>query len=269
MASAPFLLALGARVRALRHARRLSRAELAERSGLSERFVAELELGRGNIAVTRLAAVAAALGVRPGQLLDGEPAPAAPAPGVIALLGLRGAGKSTIGPRLASRLGLPFFELDGLVEAEAGLSLSELFALHGEAYYRRLERMVLERFLDCTSSAVLAVAGGAVSSPETMALLEARTRTVWLKARPEDHLRRVRSQGDQRPMRGRPRAMDDLRRLLAEREPLYRRAQVVVDTSALGVRGSVDALTRALAAQGRPETFRTNARPQSPRRDPP
>jgi XRE family aerobic/anaerobic benzoate catabolism transcriptional regulator len=163
---------------------------------------------------------------------------------VIALLGLRGAGKSTIGRRLARRLRRPFVELDRRVEEAAGMSLGELFALHGESYYRRLEREALERLLAEARPLVLAAGGGLPASPETYALLRARSLTVWLRAEPEDHWNRVVQQGDRRPMADHPEAMAELRRLLAAREPLYAQAAATIDTSRLGVEGAADAITR-------------------------
>jgi XRE family aerobic/anaerobic benzoate catabolism transcriptional regulator len=235
---------LGVRVRALRAQRGWTLKKLAAESGVSERFLSDLEAGRGNISVGRLVEVATALGARPSQLLEDEGA-ASRAP-IVALWGLRGAGKSTVGPKLASRLNLPFFELDGLIEAEAGLSVAEVFALHGEDYYRRLELQVLERFLGRTTGAVLATGGGVVASPEALRLLTQRCVTVWLKAKPEDHWQRVLHQGDHRPMKNHPHAMAELKALLGRREPLYAQAQHVADTSLLGVKGSVDALAQAL-----------------------
>ena len=240
------LAQLGAKVRDARGRRGLSLRALAERSGVSVRFLSDLEAGRGNISVLRLAQVAAALGTTPGALLVGAEAPREPRR-VIALLGLRGAGKSTLGGRLASRLRLPFFELDGLVEAAAGLSLSELFALHGEAYYRRLELSALRRFLDEHDAAVLATGGGIVAHDEAYRLLDAEAVTVWLKAAPEDHWSRVVGQGDERPMADHPEAKAELKRLLASRAPLYARARHQIDTGRLGVKGSVDALAKLLA----------------------
>ena len=148
---------LGERVRAARGERGLTLRGLAEASGVSERFLSDLEAGRGNISVARLCAVAEALGQRPGRLLDESTTSVGRQ--VVALWGLRGAGKSTVGPKLASRLRLPFFELDGLIEAEAGLSVAEVFELHGEGYYRALEERVLRRFLSKGEAAVLAVGG--------------------------------------------------------------------------------------------------------------
>src|SRR5919201_2330883 len=174
--------------------------------------------------------------------------PTADRRGCIVLLGLRGAGKSTIGPRLASRLELPFFELDGLIEAEAGLSLGEIFAVHGERCYRRVELQGLRRFLDGHDRAVFATGGGIVTSSDAFDMLLSRCTTVWLRARASDHIERVLHQGDTRATGGRSNLMADLRALLAEREPLYSRADVVVDTSALGVAGSVEALAEQLGA---------------------
>jgi len=163
---------------------------------------------------------------------------------VIALLGLRGAGKSTVGRRLARRLRVPFVELDRRVEEAAGMSLGELFALHGEAYYRRLEREALQRVLADRRPLVLATGGGLPASPETYALLREHALAVWLRAAPEDHWNRVVQQGDRRPMADHPEAMAELRRLLSSREPLYAQAAATVDTSRLGVDGAVEAVTR-------------------------
>lgn len=240
---------LGMRVRRLRGERGWTLKELADASSLSVRFVSDIEAGRGNVSIVKLAGVADALGVPVATLLEenGHEHPAGPAPeGVIALVGLRGAGKSTIGKRLAQRLGIPFQELDARIEADAGLSLAEIFALHGEEYYRRLEVSSLERFLRETDHAVLATGGGIVTNADALALLRERTRVVWLKAKPQDHWDRVVRQGDRRPMEANPRAKAELRVLLKTREPLYRRAHEVVDTSTLGVTGTVEALLERL-----------------------
>jgi XRE family aerobic/anaerobic benzoate catabolism transcriptional regulator len=223
------LLALGRRARAARLDRGWTIREVAERSGLSPRFLVQLESGSGNISVRRLAHVAKALDTTPAALLSG---PTGTAPAVIALVGLRGAGKTTIGKRLARRLRLPFVELDRLIEEAADLNLSEIFSLHGEAYYRRLEREVLEQLLHERRPMVLATGGGLVASPEAFALLRRLATTVWLRARPEDHWNRVVRQGDRRPMANHPQAMADLRSLLAAREPLYAAADHTIDTSA-------------------------------------
>ena len=236
---------LGSRVRALRAERGLTRRELSALSGLSERFMAELEAGRANISVVNLAQLAQSLGVRTASLIE-EPGEDR---GVIALLGLRGAGKSTVGPRLAKVLGVPFFELDRLVEAEAGMTLPELFAMHGEDYFRRLELAALKRFLAHHPRAVLATGGGVVTSSEAFGVLLERTRTVWLRAQPEEHWDRVVSQGDLRPMQNRPHAMSELRRRLREREPLYSRAELTVSTSERKVAEVVEAISRELSAR--------------------
>jgi XRE family aerobic/anaerobic benzoate catabolism transcriptional regulator len=152
---------------------------------------------------------------------------------VVALLGLRGAGKSTVGKRLARRLRLPFVELDRKIEEAAGLSLAEIFALHGEDYYRRLEKDTLTRLLDERRPMILACGGGLVTAGDTWALLRRRALTVWLRAQPEDHWNRVVQQGDRRPMSDHPQAMSELRRLLRARDPLYAEAAHVVDTSRL------------------------------------
>jgi XRE family aerobic/anaerobic benzoate catabolism transcriptional regulator len=238
---------VGDRVRSRREALRLTQKQLAARAHLSIRFLAQLERGDGNISLARFAEVAAALGATPAELLAASHAPASPR-ALIALLGLRGAGKSTIGARLAERLGVPFVELDALIERAAGLSLAEIFELHGEAYYRRLERETLRRFLDETPAAVIATGGSIVNDRDTFRLLRERAATVWLRARPEDHWNRVLQQGDQRPMAANPHAFSELRALLTAREPLYAAAQHVVDTSGTDVDGAVAANARAVAS---------------------
>lgn len=230
---------LGVVVRRLRERQGLSVGELAERSGLSSRFVTEIQAGRGNVSLTRLAELARALGTTAGKLVTEAESAGAEPPRIVALLGVRGAGKSTIGPKLADRLGVRFLELDRLVEAEAGMPLGEIFATHGEDYFHRLEVLALRRLLALGAGVVLATGGGIVESPEALALLEQHATTVWLRASTEAHWSRVVRQGDARPMAGRPAAKAELRRLLARREPLYRRARYRVDTARLGVEGSV------------------------------
>jgi XRE family aerobic/anaerobic benzoate catabolism transcriptional regulator len=237
---------LGLRVRSQRTERGLSLKELARRAKLSQRFLSAVEAGAGNISVRKLAGLARALGTTPAALLA-EPGGEAGLP-LIALLGLRGAGKTTIGRRLARRLHVPFVELDRRVEEAAGLTLPEIFALHGEQYYRRLERETLEQVLAEARPLVLATGGGIVASPETYALLKRRALTIWLRAQPEDHWNRVVQQGDRRPMADNPQAMAELRRLLAAREPLYAQARHRVDTSRLGVDQAVLAIEGLAAA---------------------
>lgn len=237
------LRALGARTRALRISRGWTLREAAERSRLSSRFLMQLESGRGNISVRRLVDVATALGTTAAALLSESAAPHKP---VIALLGLRGAGKTTVGRRLARRLSVPFVELDRKIEEAAELSLGEIFSLHGEEYYRRLERETLERVLATGEPMVVATGGGLVTSPETLSVLRRAAVTVWLRATPEDHWNRVVRQGDRRPMKDHPQAMADLRALLATREPLYMSADHTIDTSALTIDGIVAAITQVI-----------------------
>ena len=239
------LQGLAARARAGRLARGWTVRELAERSGLSTRFLVQLESGKGNISVKRLADVARALDTTAAQLLTETDAPAAP---VIALLGLRGAGKTTVGRRLAKRLRLPFLELDRRIEQAADLSLSELFSLHGEDYYRRLEWDVLDQVLAERRGLVMATGGGIVTSAETFARLRRSALTVWLRATAEDHWKRVVSQGDRRPMANHPEAMAELRARLAAREPLYTLADYTIETATLSVSQVADAIARLLAA---------------------
>ena len=253
---------VGSAVRSLRDQRGLTRRELAQRSGVSERFLADLEAGAGNISVARLDDVARALGSSAGELLFSAQAGVTsrddlaeaqrwlrarfvkPGGPLVALVGLRGAGKSTIGKSLAAKLRVPFVELDALVEKEAGLPLAALFSLHGEAYYRRLAREVLMRFLAETDAAVIATGGGIVTERDSFKLLQRRCLTVWLSATPEDHWKRVLEQGDVRPSAASPHAREELRALLKAREPLYAQAHLTVDTSRLGVDGSVEEIAR-------------------------
>ena len=242
----PVLAHLGRQVRSERLTRGWSIKELAAASDLSERFIHDIESGKGNVSVVRLGRISTALQV-PLAAWFGH-ADAVRERKVIALLGLRGAGKSTVGPKLASRLSLPFFELDGLIEAAAGLTLAEIFALHGESYYRRLEADTLKTFLAETRGAVLATGGGIVASPEAFDMLSRACRLVWLKSKPEDYLERVMKQGDERHMGNNPQAMVELKNLLRHREPLYARAHHTVDTSALGVTGAVQRLAQEITA---------------------
>jgi len=240
----PLLRALGRQVRVRRTRRGWTLVEAAHASGLSTRFLADVEAGRGNISVVRLADLARALGCRTGELLE------VAGPARIALLGLRGAGKSTVGRALAARLALPFVELDAAVEEAAGLPLAEIFAVHGETYYRRLEREVLDRVLAGDAGLVLATGGGLVTDPTTYGLLRERCTTIWLKARPDEHMARVLAQGDHRPMARRSDAMTELKQLWTARAPLYEQADHAVETSGVApesVAGRVAAWVAATA----------------------
>jgi XRE family aerobic/anaerobic benzoate catabolism transcriptional regulator len=261
---AVFLSALGRRVRERRERLGMTRKLLAQQAEVSERYLAQLESGDGNVSIVLLRRIAAALNLTPATLLDGEAAdsverrlvqrllegvPAHRLEDVIfrlmrdfgqeeaarrkriALIGLRGAGKSTLGVLLSRALDTPFVELNREIQGETRLPVSEVFNLYGQAGYRRIEHRCLERVLAEHDSAVISTGGGLVSDEETFKLLLANCYTVWLRARPEEHMSRVLAQGDFRPMAGHQDAMDDLKRILAAREPLYRRADAAVDTS--------------------------------------
>ena len=234
---------LGARVRQLRSGKGWSRRVLAQRAGLSERFLAEIESGRGNPSVVSLGQIAHALESSPGHLLE-RPARSS----VLALLGLRGAGKSTVGRALAERLDVPFIELDARIEEMAGLALSEIFELHGEEYYRRSEREALESVLAQETAAVIATGGGIVTHPETFGLLKESATTIWLQATPEEHWSRVVSQGDHRPMANDPLAQTHLRELLQRRTELYRTADHAIDTSRMAIEEIVERIAAVVAA---------------------
>jgi XRE family aerobic/anaerobic benzoate catabolism transcriptional regulator len=232
---------LASRVRRQRESRGWTRADLAARSGLSVRFLARIESGDGNLSLVRLLHLADALDTTPEILLR-APRPRGP---VIALTGLRGAGKSTVGPILAAELKVPFVEMDALVQEAAGLPLDQIFELHGERHYRRLERETLQSILGGSAASVVAAAGGVVNEPSSWKTLLDRTTVVWLRARPEDHWRRVIAQGDRRPMGGNPDAMAELRAMLASREARYAQAHIVVDTT----RKTPQAVSRAIVSE--------------------
>jgi len=218
---------LAARIRRLRQSRGWTRAELGLRSGLSVRFLARIEAGDGNVSLVRLVHLAGALDTTPDALLR-APRPRGP---VIALTGLRGAGKSTVGPLLAAHLHVPFVEMDALVQESAGLPLDQIFELHGERHYRRLERETVQSILADARASVVAAGGGVVNEPSTWKALLDRATVVWLRARPEDHWRRVVAQGDRRPMADHPDAMAELRAVLQSRESRYAQSHVIVDTA--------------------------------------
>ena len=162
------------------------------------------------------------------------------------LLGLRGAGKSTLGLRAAQALDVPFVELDTRIEEAAGLSLAEIFSLHGEAYYRRLEGQCIVELISAGNACVVALSGGIVHNEDAFNLMRQHATTIWLKAAPKDHMDRVLAQGDRRPMAQSRDAMAELRTILATREPLYRQADVTVDTSQQGEDQTLALLTERL-----------------------
>ena len=280
------LVELGSRVRAWRARRGMTRKALAADSGLSERFLADVEGGKGNVSINSLEAAARALNITVIGLLQDAPRPAlARAQGLlarlddsqldqahallggtfdlvdaqgreqrVALIGLRGAGKSTLGAQLAAERGVPFIELDREIEREAGTSMNEILLLHGQAGYRRYERRALLRIAEEHAGGVVMTTGGSiVSERETFDLLQSRFYCVWLKASPEEHMTRVVAQGDMRPFDANGashEALDDIRRILASREVLYARADAVVDTAARTLKQSITDLKRAV-----PETI--------------
>ena len=279
------LTELGSRVRAWRARRGITRKALALDSGLSERFLADVESGRGNVSINSLEAVAHALNITVIDLLQDTPRPAlartqallgrlddsqldqayallgstfglGDAKGRekrVALIGLRGAGKSTLGARLALDHGVPFVELDREIEREAGTSMNEILLLHGQAGYRRYERRALLRIAEEHPDGVVMTTGGSiVSERETFDLLQSHFYCVWLKASPEEHMARVVAQGDMRPFDSTSgashEAMEDIRRILSSREALYARADAVVDTAARSLKQSLSDLRRAVTA---------------------
>jgi len=259
-----FLHTLGQRVRAWRARRGMTRKMLALHSQISERHLAQLESGKGNISVLLLQQIAGALNIPLATLFQDEGPLQAELQVInqvlqrlpeseltelrkrlvhehgkaeqerrqrIALIGMRGAGKSTLGGKLAKKLGWPFIELDREVERLAGMGLSELFSLYGQAGYRRFERRALEATIESHNRAVIASGGSIVSEAATFDLLLSSCYTVWLKAQPEDYMNRVINQGDMRPMAGNKAAMDDLRQILSGRAALYAKADYTLDTS--------------------------------------
>jgi XRE family aerobic/anaerobic benzoate catabolism transcriptional regulator len=258
----PFLAGLGTRVRYRRWALEYTLKQVAEKCGLSERFLAALEHGKANVSVLNLIAVANALDMDLAQLIAES---ARYQPGhrmLLALVGLRGAGKSTIGRAAAERLNAPFIELDARITERTGMSAGEIFDVHGAAYYRRIERGELERVLEQPESAVLATAGSLVTEHATYELLLERATVVWLKATPEDHHDRVLAQGDARPMADRKNAKEELRSILRARRALYERAHHVIDTSRMGFERSVERLVEIglqARAEGPPEKIREKA----------
>ena len=262
----PFLHALGQRVRAARARTGITRKALSTATGVSERHLANLESGSGNVSVLVLQQVAGALHCSIAELVGdftttspewqmirallqdrdeqtlyktrlaiaemlGSPEPARSGSRRIALIGLRGAGKSSLGRALAERLGLEFVELSREIENLAGCSIAEIQDMYGASAYRRYERQALQHTLQTRAAAIIATPGGLVSDPANFNLLLSNCHSIWLQATPADHMQRVIEQGDFRPMAGRSEAMDDLKNILAAREPFYSRAQYRLDTS--------------------------------------
>jgi XRE family aerobic/anaerobic benzoate catabolism transcriptional regulator len=276
-----FLQRLGERVRTMRSRRGMSRKALAKHSEVSERYLAQLEGGTGNCSIVLLRRIATAMSVRLAELVGEHPEPAienqlltqllerlSPAQvaearelllsrfggptsdmrrGRIALIGLRGGGKSTLGPLLGQALSVPFIELDRMIEQQSGMALTELFEMFGQATFRRMERAALDRILREHPAFVLATGGSLVAEPGTFELLLTSCLTVWVRARPEQHMSRVIAQGDLRPMAGNTRSMDDLVQILTSREPLYAKADITLDTTDRTPEQSVADLLHALA----------------------
>jgi XRE family aerobic/anaerobic benzoate catabolism transcriptional regulator len=281
-----FLEQLGQRVRTMRGLRGMSRKVLARTSGISERYIAQLESGKGNVSIVLLRRVSTAMGAHIEDLIpaaeitsdsdwpvirdlvrQATPNQIAHAKDIlagrggaqrpktfagIALIGLRGAGKSTLGRLLAKKIGWRFVELNKEIEQHNGLSVAEIIALYGQEGFRRLEQSALAQLLASKEPVVLATGGGIVSEPLTFDLILSSFYTIWIKADPEEHMARVRKQGDLRPMADDRSAMQELRTILLSREPLYARAPACVDTAGLKVDDAaarlLDVVTPVLAA---------------------
>jgi XRE family aerobic/anaerobic benzoate catabolism transcriptional regulator len=269
---------LSERVRAARKTAGIPRRELSERSGVSPRYLAQLESGEGNISVLLLERVATALGLKIEDFLsDGGPlsedtlrvarlyqassasvqgrvrgllAPqneAAMRAQRVCLVGLRGAGKSTLGRRAAQALRIPFVELNTEIETRVGMPVSEIMGLYGQDGYRSFEAEAIEAVTQAHERVILAVGGGIVAEPDAYADLLARFHTIWIRTSPAEHMERVRAQGDLRPMEGNPEAMAQLKALLAMREPIYGQAQAEVDTSNRPEQSSVNDVLTTIA----------------------
>jgi XRE family transcriptional regulator, aerobic/anaerobic benzoate catabolism transcriptional regulator len=277
---ATFLGLLGDRIREARARRGMTRKLLARDSRVSERYLAQLEAGQGNISIALLRQVARAMGMPLADLVREEPerpleltllietlsrlsaqelgaarsllgnafgaAVARARRQRIALIGLRGAGKSTLGARLAAARGVPFIELDREIERAFGTGLGEIFDLYGQAAYRRAERQALASIVERHERVIIAAGGSIVAEPATFDLLLSACFTVWLRAAPEEHMARVAAQGDMRPMAASAEAMADLRRILAGREALYARADATIDGAGATVEESFARLQAAL-----------------------
>jgi XRE family aerobic/anaerobic benzoate catabolism transcriptional regulator len=250
---------IGSKVRARRTRMGWTLKDIADRSGVSCRFLTDLEAGRGNISIVRLSHVARALDV---PLMSLFPTEEHDHHHIITLVGLRGAGKTTIGQALARTLKVPFIELDSLIEEQANLSLSELFALHGEAYYKRIAYDVLLKMVGRDERVVAAVESAVVTDPESWHLLKHQTHTIWLKASPEDHWKRVLGQEGTDQGNHRHSAITELRSIIAQRTLMYSEAAQTIDTSALGVSEAVGIIADAI----RRSSEREQPRPRLARR---
>jgi XRE family aerobic/anaerobic benzoate catabolism transcriptional regulator len=274
----PLIERLSERVRAARKAAGIPRRELSERSGVSPRYLAQLESGEGNISVLLLERVATSLGLkvedvlsdfgplsedtqRVARLYQGSSAEmqgrvrgllapqnqTAMRAQRVCLVGLRGAGKSTLGRRAAQALRIPFVELKSEIENRVGMPVSEIMALYGQDGYRGFEAEAIEAVIQQHERVILSVGGGIVAETETFTDLLSRFHTIWIRTSPAEHMERVRAQGDLRPMEGNPQAMDQLKALLGAREPLYGRAQAQVDTSNRPEQSSVNDVLTTIA----------------------
>lgn len=241
---------LALRIRSLRKTRALTRKSLSQLADVSERHLAQLESGEGNISILLLNRIATALNTSLAELFtsssESSSLEIAPRHNRIALVGLRGAGKSTLGEKLAAARNIPFVELDREIEKETSMPLADIFSLYGQSGYRAIERRTLERVMNEHERGVFSIGGGVVTEPETYDFLRAHSYTIWIKAKPEEHMDRVVAQGDFRAMAGNDRAMEDLRRILSAREPLYRKADMTLDTSAATVDESFHRLQSTL-----------------------
>ena len=270
---------VGVQVRALREARGIPRRLLSDRSGVSPRYLAQLEAGEGNISIGLLQRIAIALDHPIEAFFGPMVRDAAPQVGAlfdaaspdvqravltllsgeadkqkrahrICLVGLRGAGKSTLGARVGAALDMPFVELNAEIETQSGMPVSEVMALYGQEGYRSLEARAMERVIATHERVILAVAGGIVAEPGTYDTLLKHFHTIWLKTSPDEHMSRVRAQGDERPMAGNPEAMAQLKSILTAREALYAKAEVQLDTSGATVDASTEALSGLINAHG-------------------
>ncbi len=232
-----YLQRLGEEVRKARRGQRMNRKSLAARSGVSERYLAQLESGRGNISIVRLRHIAQALDCPISSLLDRDITATRghDRKNRIALIGLRGAGKSTLGRLIADELGIAFAELTERIERSSGLDLSDIFNLYGAEGYRRLEQRELLSVIDEYDACVLASAGGISENNETFELLLANFETIWLTATPQEHLDRVVAQGDTRPIDGHHEALLELKAIMGNRARDYARAEHIIDTAGRSV----------------------------------